>query len=256
MHREVETEWRRTWEPCISTTSWRQLHAPIEPPSSHSLHIKSLFRNDEYYIMFTDFKSIWTEALSPTEVKKRCQELNPSIEAPLSKILDVLKDGLSDEDHGDLRCTRVESCLKVQLTTKLAGIPFSWTLNCERVDDEEFESVVSSNLCPFSASQNLYFDVMMKKQFLNDMTSRKIDDASDEDSVVPRAAISSWSQRVPASLANQNAATVSPSKSPVKKSTPEKNEDNELIRRRELEKRLREEEERKDKGKKKKKIKF
>jgi hypothetical protein len=77
------------------------------------------------------------------------QDLNPSIEAPASKIVDLLSEQFSG-NHDCLDIKQSEARINIQLSTKLAGVPFHWEFRLTRQDDEvslSCASTFSTHLC-------------------------------------------------------------------------------------------------------------
>merc|ERR1711976_324913 len=91
----TETEWRRRWKADLKTSAWRLLKTDGE-----SFHVKSVFRDDSYEIMVTDFTTVWLEQLDAEDIKKRSKKLNPSVEAPTSKIVDLLREHVVESKKG------------------------------------------------------------------------------------------------------------------------------------------------------------
>lgn len=134
----TEVEWRRKWKPGIKACPWQ----PISFEEKTYL-IKFCFTQSSYEVILTDCVNFWHEDLSDSALKKRVKKLNPGIEAPLTRILDQIQavldksiadtgsalklsfqDGAGDGDHS----------VVMTITSKLAGLPFTWKFTCHSAD--------------------------------------------------------------------------------------------------------------------------
>ncbi|KAL5010795.1 hypothetical protein ScPMuIL_013100 [Solemya velum] len=124
----TEIEWRRRWKPNLDACPWQTLFI-----DGKTYLIKMKFTQYSYEILLTDFTSFWFEELSDNALKKRIQKLNPSIEAPITRILDQIKNCLEEQD----RETEISTAFKpdgdgddekilLSIKSELAGMPFSW----------------------------------------------------------------------------------------------------------------------------------
>ena len=111
----------------------------------------SVHLNYHIYILRSTQKPIvlqtfWTSTLF--------QKLNPSVEAPTSKIVDLLREHVADSKKGAEFSSAFKQLLdgqseKILLTmsTKLAGLPFTWKFYGEEVDKKE---VCAQRISPLS----------------------------------------------------------------------------------------------------------
>ncbi|XP_041371823.1 non-homologous end-joining factor 1-like [Gigantopelta aegis] len=138
MSREIQ--WRRKWHPDLKACPWQALEA-----GGQNFLVKTKFSNDSCEIMITDLVSFWYEHLPETTLRKRIQELNPSVEAPLTKILDHIKLTVERPPRGTTHITEHTPGgdhregegprFLLRIGSQLAGMPFTWNFVCRPVTD-------------------------------------------------------------------------------------------------------------------------
>ncbi|XP_005103912.1 non-homologous end-joining factor 1 [Aplysia californica] len=124
----AELNWRRRWKPDLCACSWRPLDVPSDDGNKYL--IKAKFDNSSYEVIVTDLTSFWYEKLSGDALKKRVSKLNPSIEAPLTKILSHVETNLGAESkESKLTLTHKDDSVNIKMTSQLAGMPFSFVFH-------------------------------------------------------------------------------------------------------------------------------
>ncbi|KAL3836496.1 hypothetical protein ACJMK2_021924 [Sinanodonta woodiana] len=129
-----EVEWRRQWKPDLCACHWQ----PLEIEGKVFL-AKWRFTQNSYEILLTDFTLFWYEEMSDESLNKRVQELNPSIEASVTRILDQIQGALERPGKDttlniNLKPGRSESSTESMILTvnsQLAGMPFVWKFFCK-----------------------------------------------------------------------------------------------------------------------------
>ncbi|KAK3105749.1 hypothetical protein FSP39_004773 [Pinctada imbricata] len=133
-----EIEWRRKWKPDLKSLPWQ----PIKIDDKQYL-IKCRFTVNTYELLITDMKRFWHEEISETQLKKRVQKLNPSIEADVTRILDQIQSCIDnpgrettlslsyrdDNETGELK-------MVLKVNSQLAGMPFSWNFVASRAEND------------------------------------------------------------------------------------------------------------------------
>lgn len=124
----AEIEWRRKWKPNLTSIPWQ----PLKIDGDIYL-IKCKFTQNSYELLITDLTSFWHEELSENALKKRIQKLNPSIEAPVTRILDQIRNCLESQERGTNISVEFKSGeegdtqkMILKINSQLAGLPFSW----------------------------------------------------------------------------------------------------------------------------------
>lgn len=127
----TELQWRRQWKPDLSACPWKPLPASLTTFDANTVScflVKSKFHNDSYEFLITDMVHFWYEKLGGSALKRRVSELNPSIEAPISKILDQIRQSLESpgkETKLAVRTSDEEAVLEME--SHLAGVPFLYS---------------------------------------------------------------------------------------------------------------------------------
>ncbi|ESP02985.1 hypothetical protein LOTGIDRAFT_230440 [Lottia gigantea] len=135
---ETEAEWRKRFRADLKVATWQKLTL-----ESGNYMIKSFFTQNSYEILITDLCSFWFESLTELEIKRRIQKLNPSIEAPLMKILDQIRNTVNNPS-GNSKDSELtisvqnnsngeQACI-FSINSKLAGMPFVWNFVCHPAD--------------------------------------------------------------------------------------------------------------------------
>ncbi|XP_050406642.1 non-homologous end-joining factor 1 [Patella vulgata] len=135
---ETESDWRRRFKPDLKVATWRKLTLV-----SGNYLLKTFFTQNSYEVLITDLCSFWHEKMEEQELKKRIQKLNPSIEAPLTKVLDQINQNvnipMNQDDHLSVTMKDCEdggqNCI-MSINSQLAGMPFIWKFVCEPADSE------------------------------------------------------------------------------------------------------------------------
>ncbi|RUS86921.1 hypothetical protein EGW08_005326 [Elysia chlorotica] len=125
----TELQWRRQWKPDLSACPWKPLPiSKVQADTADCFLVKSKFHDDFYEFLMTDMVHFWYERLSGAALKRRVMELNPSIEAPMSKILDQIRQSLESPGK-ETRLTVRTSDDKVvlEIESHLAGMPFLYS---------------------------------------------------------------------------------------------------------------------------------
>lgn len=124
----TETEWRRRWKPDLTACPWQSVDVAGE-----KYLVKMKFSESCYEVLITDLTSLWQESLEGKALKKRIEKLNPSIEAPVTKILDQIKLSLKKPAKDTLLSVSVKGSAEsgdqqmiLKITSTLAGMPFVW----------------------------------------------------------------------------------------------------------------------------------
>ncbi|KAK3745360.1 hypothetical protein RRG08_064684 [Elysia crispata] len=125
----TELQWRRQWKPDLSSCPWKPLPInKIDEETGGCFLVKSKFYNDAYEVLITDMVHFWYEKLSGAALKRRVTELNPSIEAPISKILDQIRYSLESPGNGmQLTISNSDDEAVLEIESHLAGMPFLYS---------------------------------------------------------------------------------------------------------------------------------
>ncbi|XP_071101555.1 non-homologous end-joining factor 1-like [Haliotis cracherodii] len=129
-----ELEWRRRWKPDLRACPWQ----PLEIGGEKYL-MKTKFSIDNYEVLLTDLTSYWHEIMEENAMKKRIQKLNPSIEAPVVRILDHIKGSLEKTTKGTtltvlFKTEGDDEKAKLSIKSELAGMPFLWHFVCSSAE--------------------------------------------------------------------------------------------------------------------------
>uniref|UniRef100_A0A0B6ZEC2 Non-homologous end-joining factor 1 n=1 Tax=Arion vulgaris TaxID=1028688 RepID=A0A0B6ZEC2_9EUPU len=339
-----ELQWRRRWKPDLYSCPWRPLNQVElkDGDTSSKYFIKTKFDDSSYELILTDLTNFWYEKLADDALTKRVSKLNPSIEAPITKVLDQIR--LSIEKPGqDTRITLTHSNEKVilKINCLLAGMPFHYFFQTgpannemgrdhmtiplmamvgelyrqqqelfkmlaskdKQIEDYKtqgakvsrkylettvFDEVVFHNSMVtskgfeeevktfgenafMSLGQDLYREISTKRAWLlsSPVKDGDMEVSETTGSISGGPSVESWSNRLPASLAQKhtspNKVNVSTNSSPAKSPASSKGsstdttpvKDTEMLRRQALERKLElEEAKQQEKVKKKKKLKF
>ncbi|GFO20389.1 non-homologous end-joining factor 1 [Plakobranchus ocellatus] len=126
----TELEWRRQWKPDLSSCPWKPLQTFNADLVRECLYlVKTKFLDDAYEFLITDMIHFWYESLSGTALKRRIKELNPNIEAPISKILDQIRQSLElpGKETRVSVTTAADEEANLDIESHLAGVPFSYS---------------------------------------------------------------------------------------------------------------------------------
>ncbi|GFR62783.1 non-homologous end-joining factor 1 [Elysia marginata] len=134
----TELQWRRQWKPDLSVCPWKPL--PVTKvdsnTSSSRFLVKSKFSSDVYEFLITDMVHFWYEKLGGLALKRRVTELNPSIEAPMSKVLDQISQNLeSPGKETQLSVSTSEDEAELKIESLLAGMPFLYSFKADRAPE-------------------------------------------------------------------------------------------------------------------------
>lgn len=104
------------------------------------LLVKSWFGETLYHILLTDLNSVWEERMDAEAIRSRAKVLNKRLEAPVkaffSYLCEVVQPFLSGDNGGadgkaQISLTKKEDGnLRIQLKSKLEGLPFYWEFQC------------------------------------------------------------------------------------------------------------------------------
>ncbi|XP_029633396.1 non-homologous end-joining factor 1-like isoform X4 [Octopus sinensis] len=135
---DLETKWRSLWKPDLKCCPWRILQA-----DEYVYLIKTRFGENCYECMITDLTNYWCESLTERECCQRLQELNPNLEAPISKILEHIKLNIDKNPSDNLRISKDDKgTMHIWINSKLSRFPFTWQL----VGEPAHEEMVSENM--------------------------------------------------------------------------------------------------------------
>ncbi|XP_070550387.1 non-homologous end-joining factor 1-like [Ptychodera flava] len=135
-----ELSWRRHWKPDLMANTWQPLTI-----QRNQYFIKFHMNDDSYEILVNDRVHTWYEMCDCKMFKKRCKKLNPSIEAPVSRLLDHLWNNLQKQKkESEFRVEeKTSSEFVLSMNSSLAaGVPFTWKFNCQTASQD----MISSNL--------------------------------------------------------------------------------------------------------------
>ncbi|XP_074652956.1 non-homologous end-joining factor 1-like [Tubulanus polymorphus] len=127
-----EIEWRRCWKPDLLSRPWIKMTLA----DGCTYLVKYLFRDRCYEVLLTDLTSSWLETISDCEIINRSKTLNPSVDAPIGRLLSQIEAGLTDEDVKQ-RSVASEDDDEVAVLTvesQLAGFPFIWKFRATKTD--------------------------------------------------------------------------------------------------------------------------
>ncbi|KAH9505430.1 hypothetical protein Btru_057265 [Bulinus truncatus] len=128
----LELSWRRLWKPDLRASPWQQLTL-----DDNKYLIKSRFDDDSYEILVTNLTRFWYENLKGEKLKNRVNMLNPCFEAPLAKILDLIKENITKEDEETrLILKKSDDLFVLEISSQLAGMPFSYSFEAELASNE------------------------------------------------------------------------------------------------------------------------
>lgn len=106
--------------------------------------IKYCCLGENYRIVATDLVRIWTEEISSEGIIRRCQELNPNIEAPpsilLSRVINLM-DSLSTGVRTDITVSEEMLCLSLE--TRVSGFLFRFKFRLSPSDPAAFMQEVT-----------------------------------------------------------------------------------------------------------------
>ncbi|KAL8571021.1 hypothetical protein ACOMHN_037881 [Nucella lapillus] len=136
----TETKWRRRWKPTLAACPWQSIDVDGE-----KLLIKMKFSDKSYEVLITDLTSFWHESLEEKTLKKRIEKLNPSIEAPITKILDQIKQNVDKPGKETVLSVKFKAVdnggdddeqqmMLLTITSTLAGMPFVWKFHASPAD--------------------------------------------------------------------------------------------------------------------------
>ncbi|XP_077997058.1 non-homologous end-joining factor 1-like [Glandiceps talaboti] len=119
--------WRRQWKPDLSATVWQTFVI-----KKARYLIKCHFSEESYEILIYDMNSMWHENCTSKRFKKRTKELNPSVEAPVTRLLDHLQSNLTCQQK-DVKydIDNEDDTMTITIQSNLAaGVPFTWKCHC------------------------------------------------------------------------------------------------------------------------------
>ncbi|GAB1600361.1 non-homologous end-joining factor 1-like isoform X2 [Argonauta hians] len=135
---DLETKWRNLWKPDLKCSPWRVLQA-----DEYVYMIKTRFGDNCYECMITDLTNYWCESLTENEFCQRFQELNPNLEAPISKILEHIRLTIEQSSSDNLRISKDDNgSMHVWINSKLSNFPFTWQL----IGEPAHEEMISENM--------------------------------------------------------------------------------------------------------------
>ncbi|XP_041458379.1 non-homologous end-joining factor 1-like [Lytechinus variegatus] len=168
-------EWRRRWTPDFSVAPW----LPFTIEGNHLL-VKSLFTQTSFTVLVYDYTTMWIEQGNREVVLNTAKVCNPSVEAPLSELLQHLSDLLQEVKQSvkyNLEYKekdRTKERLKIHLTSKLPqGVPFKWTLSLSKATDEMAASHLTNPLLI------LVSELMRREKELHRLIKKKDDEIED-----------------------------------------------------------------------------
>ncbi|KAK0049944.1 non-homologous end-joining factor 1 [Biomphalaria pfeifferi] len=128
-----ELLWRRHWKPDLYACPWK----PLDLADGKHYLIKSKFDDSSYELLVTDLSRFWYESLSGSKLKSRVSALNPCFEAPLSTILDQIKENLLNQDKKtQFNLSASDDKFVLEINSQLAGIPFCYSFHAELANQE------------------------------------------------------------------------------------------------------------------------
>ncbi|XP_064622668.1 non-homologous end-joining factor 1-like [Lineus longissimus] len=137
--KSAELEWRRQWKPDLKSSSWK-----TQKIGEDTFLIKSLFFDGGYEILISDLTNTWYEYLEDNDLQKRSKLLNPSVDAPVTRLLQHIQSSLEEDDSkkSQFQITfktdaevETTSC-KFSINSELAGFPFVWKFYAMEAEKE------------------------------------------------------------------------------------------------------------------------
>ncbi|BFZ22488.1 hypothetical protein BsWGS_25527 [Bradybaena similaris] len=178
----AELQWRRRWKPDLKHSPWKpleQVDVQDSEDSSHKYFMKTKFDDSSYELLLTDLTHFWYEQLTEDSLKKRVAKLNPSIEAPLTKILDQIQRSIEKpEKETQLSVSRRNERI-VEVSSLLAGMPFHYTFQAELASPEVGQEHLTIPLMAmvgelYRQQQELFKLLALKDKQIDDYKSQGI----------------------------------------------------------------------------------
>ncbi|CAG5127160.1 unnamed protein product, partial [Candidula unifasciata] len=136
----AELQWRRRWKPDLKSSPWKpleQVDIQDARDTSQKYLMKTKFDDRSCELLVTDLSHFWYEKLTEDALKKRVAKQNPSIEAPLPKILDHIQSSLQKPGkETQLSLTHQNDRIILKVNSLLAGMPFHFSFQAELADQE------------------------------------------------------------------------------------------------------------------------
>ncbi|PIK55532.1 putative non-homologous end-joining factor 1 [Apostichopus japonicus] len=147
---ESRVTWRQAWKPDLKSSPWIPL-----PVSENQFWLKSHFQSDSMAISIFDGVHVWSESNTVEDVSAKTKLYNPNVEAPVSKVLQHLKECLQfNSTKGQLQVHPKDGDRKLllEVTSNLrGGVPFKWKFETEKKTEETIsEEITFPLLCMVS----------------------------------------------------------------------------------------------------------
>lgn len=151
MASEEQRAWRRAWKPDVQSCPW----IPLPVSDDRQYWLKSHFQSDSMAISLFDGVHVWSEFSTTREVGAKSKVYNPNVEAPVSKILQHLKECLQfNSTKGQLQVHHrdQDQVMTLEVTSNLTGgVPFKWKFEAKKKSEKTIsEEVTFPLLCMVS----------------------------------------------------------------------------------------------------------
>jgi len=112
-------------------------------------YIKSKFDESKYSVLVTDLTRVWVQSCDRAEIKRLKQKLNPLVDTPMPRILQLVKQSILDAVFSQRQSQASEHQVQYQIeeqagghlslhfSTKIDFYRFRWTFDCAPLSGEE-----------------------------------------------------------------------------------------------------------------------
>uniref|UniRef100_A0A8C6Y7N0 Non-homologous end-joining factor 1 n=1 Tax=Naja naja TaxID=35670 RepID=A0A8C6Y7N0_NAJNA len=100
------------------------------------LMAKAWFSDSSYILLLSDLSNMWYESANTEVIQQRSKELNKRLTAPVTSILNCLRNFLSpllegkENNSVSFSCQFSSSTLILHVKSELLGLPFYWDFHC------------------------------------------------------------------------------------------------------------------------------